>query len=208
MSPSPRCQRIPGVFIAVALWMLTLPFTLPWISEVYGQSSESSSRSTHTGSASAGSSPLRNMNRPNSGGEAGATGTAAGEAITESVRCKDGSYSPHGGPTACKDHGGMEGPSQPSAHHRSGSASASSEQAASASKGSSTRMASVTSRSKPVAREQAPGGGPGMVWADSQSRRYHCPGDRQYGRTRHGEYMSEADAKSKGYQPRQGKACE
>jgi DNA uptake protein ComE-like DNA-binding protein len=40
---------------------------------------------------------------------------------------------------------------------------------------------------------------PGMVWVNLDSKIFHREGDQWYGRTKHGKYMSEADALKAGY---------
>ena len=55
--------------------------------------------------------------------------------------------------------------------------------------------------------QQAPGGGPDQVWVNTNSSVYHCPGDRFYGKTAHGRYMTEAAAKSAGAKGVGGKTC-
>ncbi|MGH8306360.1 MAG: DUF3761 domain-containing protein, partial [Steroidobacteraceae bacterium] len=54
----------------------------------------------------------------------------------------------------------------------------------------------------------AAGGGPGKVWVNKSSKTYHCSTDKWYGKTKNGEYLSEADAKAQGFHPEHGKACQ
>jgi hypothetical protein len=41
--------------------------------------------------------------------------------------------------------------------------------------------------------------GPGMVWVDASTKIYYRQGDRLYGKTNKGAYMSEGDAVNSGY---------
>ena len=59
-----------------------------------------------------------------------------------------------------------------------------------------------------------PGGGdqgnPGVkVWVNTASNVYHCSGTQSYDKkTKHGKYMSQAEAQKKAYRPARGKVCQ
>lgn len=113
---------------------------------------------------------------------------AAGAAAVTTV-CKDGT--PYSGATlkgACRGHGGVD------------------KKAAAASP--STKITPLPQSAKtPVPAQAAVGGGAGQVWVNSSTKVYHCQGDRYYGKTKKGEYMSETDAQAKGFHGSRGKAC-
>ncbi len=134
--------------------------------------------------------------------------------------CKDGTYSQAAHKQgACRGHKGVQtwyatdGASAATASSASTASSSKSSGGAAAapmapapSPAPAPASASKSSGYTPPA-SAAPGGGAGMVWVNTSSNVYHCPGDRWYGKTKHGTYMSEADAKAKGARPDHGKAC-
>jgi hypothetical protein len=136
--------------------------------------------------------------------------------------CKDGTYtSVEKKRGACAGHGGVKdwygaakeekkaakAEAKASAATAAPAAPAASAAAAPASPPPSTSKTASKAMPKGMRAEAAPGGGAGKVWVNTSTHVYHCMGDEWYGKTKSGEYMSEADAKTKGAHASHGKAC-
>ena len=72
---------------------------------------------------------------------------------------------------------------------------------------SAVPKASTPAQGAAPASAGGPGGGAGKVWINKQTKIYHCPGDRWYGKTKNGEYITVAEANALGAKPDHGKAC-
>lgn len=128
--------------------------------------------------------------------------------------CKDGSYSDSAEKKgACRGHKGVKDwygdDAAPVAAPPRANVTSTTMAPPAANTTTSTKTATpaVAGRTSGEPMVPAAGGGPGKVWANSGTKVYHCSGDKYYGTTKHGEYMSEADAKTKGYHADHGKAC-
>ena len=131
--------------------------------------------------------------------------------------CKDGTYSSSAEKKgACRGHKGAKDWYGDEATAKTSVMPATSERAATPPL--SSPMAKTTAADKPATpamagRTSGPpmtpaaGGGACLVWGNDSTKVYHCNGDKWYGKTKHGEYMSEGDAKAKGFHADHGKAC-
>ena len=125
--------------------------------------------------------------------------------------CKDGSYTSNETKKgACAGHKGVKDWFEVAA-----TASAPTKAAASASASASaavtlpTKTAPAATKAATAAPSRAPaaGGGPGQVWVNTDTKVYHCSGTKYYGKTKRGEYMTEAAAKAAGNHADHAKAC-
>ena len=158
-------------------------------------------------------------------GVAGAQAPAGAPAGANGI-CKDGTYSTAASKSgACQGHKGVQtwyaatakatgtaGGTTPAVAPASASAKApgtagAAVPAAAPAPSGKTSTASGGPAAAAAAKTAAPGGGPGMVWINTESKVYHCYGTTYYGKTKTGQYMSEADAKAKGAHGDRGQVC-
>ena len=66
-------------------------------------------------------------------------------------------------------------------------------------KATTHRTTGHTTKAKATPKPSAPAEQSVKVWVNTPSGVYHYPGQRWYGRTKHGEYMTEKEAIVKGY---------
>jgi hypothetical protein len=116
--------------------------------------------------------------------------TLAQSTPTVTATCKDGTaFTGTKRSGACRGHGGV--------------------QSWGATSTTTSPVATPLSPTASTSQRTAPGpsGGTSKVWVNTDSKVYRCPGDRWYGKTKHGSYMSEAQAQAQGVRSDHGKAC-
>lgn len=141
----------------------------------------------------------------------------AGAPANATGQCKDGSYWTGASKSgACRGHKGIQtwyaaSATTPAASKAAAPAkpspAASNAAPAPAATPAPAPAAKATRTPPQPAANAVPGGSPGLVWVNTSTKVYHCYGDRYYGKTKDGKYMSEADAKAMGAKGARGQGC-
>jgi hypothetical protein len=128
----------------------------------------------------------------------------ADTAASVTATCKDGtSFSGTSKKGACSGHKGVKTwGAAPAA-----AAAATAAVAAAPAKAAAPTAAPAKAKTSEAPKVAAAGGGAGKVWVNDKSNVYHCLGSKDYGTTKSGAYMTEAEAKAKGARASHGKAC-
>jgi Protein of unknown function (DUF3761) len=125
--------------------------------------------------------------------------------------CKDGTYSSAESKRgACAGHGGVKDWYKTATPAKATAAAATPAPAATKAAPAAPMAAAPAApaaKTSAAPMAAAPGGGAGKVWVNSKSKVYHCSTDKYYGKTKEGEYMTEAAAKAAGNHADHGKAC-
>lgn len=135
----------------------------------------------------------------------GVSPAALPQSADVTATCKDGTtWSGHTRRGACAGHQGVQ---TFGAAATTAAPATSAPPASGGGSGTGTLTPAPTTPTQPQQAGTAPGGGAGQVWVNPATRVYHCSGDRHYGRTKQGTYMTEAAAKAAGDRPSRGKGC-
>src|ERR1700738_2714212 len=117
----------------------------------------------------------------------------AGAPAGSTGQCKDGTYSTAASKQgACRGHQGVKdwGAAAPAAGGKAATAAAPATAAKPATAPAPAAAAKSDTAAAPAAKSAtaaAPGGGPGMVWVNTSTKVYHCPGTQFYGKTKEGK---------------------
>ncbi|MDQ2735277.1 MAG: DUF3761 domain-containing protein [Pseudomonadota bacterium] len=136
----------------------------------------------------------------------------AGAPAGSTGACKDGSYTSNATKKgACAGHKGVKdwfavAAAAPAMKMATPAAATTMTPAATMAPAATKTPAAMKTSAAP-ATAPAAGGGPGQVWVNTSSKVYHCSGTKYYGKTKQGEYMTEAAAKAAGAHADHGKAC-